>query len=66
VRYEITFGHPLSERARAAFPELAPSTAEDRTRTLVGEVTDRTELDGLLTRAGDLGLQVVGLRRIPG
>ena len=65
MRYEFTFAHPLSETARAAFPELDLSRIDERRRTLFGRVVDRAHLDGLIARAANLGLEITDLHRLP-
>lgn len=65
MRYEFTFAHPLSETARAAFPELDLSRIDGRRRTLFGRVVDRAHLDGLIARAANLGLEITDLHRLP-
>jgi hypothetical protein len=65
VRYEFKLAHPLSNTARAAFPELDVSTVHPGGTTLYGAVQDRAHLEGLLARFGSLGLEITDLHRLP-
>jgi hypothetical protein len=58
--YRITVRGRLSDRFAAALGALTPES-EDGATALVGEL-DRVELDALLDRLDNLGVQVVGVR----
>jgi hypothetical protein len=65
VRYEFTVAVRLSEAAVAAFPELLVSDCPGSGTTLYGPVLDRAQLDGLVARFSDLGLDLVTMHRLP-
>jgi hypothetical protein len=65
MRYEFTVATRLSETAVAAFPELRVSDAPGKSTTLYGQVDDRAQLEGLLTRFSTLGLDLVDMHRMP-
>jgi hypothetical protein len=66
MRYQFIIVGELSERALAAFPELAASTHSARaTTTLYGPVADNTAMRGLLARIDSLGLTLLEMARLP-
>ncbi|MFC8048108.1 hypothetical protein [Nocardia sp. NPDC057353] len=66
LRYQFIIDGELSERALAAFPELAASNrAPGAVTTLYGPVTDPAALRGLLARIDALGLTLLELRQMP-
>ncbi|WP_459545683.1 hypothetical protein [Nocardia sp. X0981] len=64
MRYQFTIDGELSERALAAFPELA-GDRDSGTTVLSGPVPDSTGIRGVLARIDNLGLTVLELRRLP-
>ena len=65
VRYEFLVEGELSERAQAAFPDLATTEVPMPFTRLFGPVDDESALRGMLARFDALGLTVVELRRLP-
>lgn len=65
MRYEFAVSGGLSELAVSAFPGFRRAAAPVGTTRLVGEVADEDDLYELLARLGDLGLDLVHLRRLP-
>nr|WP_296764547.1 hypothetical protein [Rhodococcus sp. (in: high G+C Gram-positive bacteria)] len=65
IRYEFVIEGDLTERARAAFPDLAFARNPATYTRLFGPVDDETALRGMLARFDALGLTVVELRRLP-
>ncbi|MBY6410849.1 hypothetical protein HQ346_03740 [Rhodococcus sp. BP-252] len=65
VRYEFVVEGSLSERAMAAFPDLAVSPIPQPYTRLFGPLDDETALRGMLARFDALGLTLVELRRLP-
>ncbi len=65
VRYEFLIEGELSERAQAAFPDLATAEVPMPFTRLFGPVNDEAALRGMLARFDALGLTVVELRRLP-
>ncbi|AXK89248.1 hypothetical protein [Nocardia farcinica] len=66
TRYQFIIDGGLSERARAAFPELTATVAPHKTATtLFGPVPDSTAMRGILARIDDLGLTLLEMRRLP-
>ena len=64
MRYEIRVDVPVSEGVLSEeFPELEPDVRDAQT-VLEGLVVNEAQLYGLLVRFQDLGLQVVGFRRL--
>ncbi|MEP7034258.1 MAG: hypothetical protein ABI662_00295 [Dermatophilaceae bacterium] len=63
-RYEIRLAQPLSQTARAAFPELkqGESLGGD---LLYGPVKNQEQLHSLLARIQTMGLTVTELRQLP-
>lgn len=66
VRYEFLVRGTLSERALAAFPELAGAGAPPGCTRLTGPVDGDQELRSMLARFDALGLTVIEMRREPG
>ncbi|WP_280269334.1 hypothetical protein [Nocardia wallacei] len=66
VRYQFVIEGELSERARAAFPELARSDrSTSGTTTLYGTVPDSTAVRGVMARIDALGLTLLEMSRLP-
>ena len=64
MRYEIRVDVSVSEGVLSEeFPELEPDVRDAQT-VLEGFVVNEAQLYGLLVRFQDLGLQVVGFRRL--
>lgn len=61
-QYEIHIGGLLSERLLTAFPELH-ARALGRVTVLVGDLSDRAALHGVLSRIESLGLELLEVRR---
>jgi hypothetical protein len=64
MRYQFTIDGELSERALAAFPELA-GDRDNGTTVLSGAVSDPTGVRAVLARIDNLGLTVLEMRRLP-
>lgn len=62
-RYRITVQGRLSERFAMRFPGLGRESG-DRDTVLVGEFRDPVELDVLLGRIADCGLEVVEVEEV--
>jgi hypothetical protein len=62
-RFRITVRGRLSERFAVRFPGLGRESG-DRDTVLVGELRDRVELDVLLGRIADCGLEVLGVEEV--
>lgn len=62
-RFEIRISGHLSDRARAAFPEMAVAEVPAET-VLSGWSHDGDEVHGILDRIQALGLELVSLRQI--
>lgn len=62
-RFEIRVSGHLSDRARAAFPEMAVAEVPAET-VLSGWSSDGDEMHGILDRIQALGLELVSLRRL--
>ncbi|BCK55878.1 hypothetical protein [Nocardia wallacei] len=66
VRYQFVIEGELSERARAAFPELSRSDhSTSGTTTLYGTVPDNTAVRGVMARIDALGLTLLEMSRLP-
>ncbi|SNS51980.1 hypothetical protein [Rhodococcoides kyotonense] len=65
IRYEFVVEGSLSDRAKAAFPDLAVSHVPLTYTRLFGPLDDDTALRGMLARFDALGLTLVELRRLP-
>ncbi|MGB3372497.1 MAG: hypothetical protein WBA81_17885 [Rhodococcus sp. (in: high G+C Gram-positive bacteria)] len=65
IRYEFTVEGDLSERAKAAFPDLSVARIPTTFTRLFGPIDDETALRGMLARFDALGLTIVELRRLP-
>ncbi|EME18695.1 hypothetical protein [Rhodococcus triatomae] len=63
-RYEFLVRGALSERALAAFPELAHGSAPAECTRLTGPVDGDQGLRALLARFDVLGLTVIEMRRL--
>lgn len=64
VTYEIVLSCAPTERLAAAFPELSSTAGSGGRMTLRGELRDQVELQSILNRAADLGLQIDAVNRI--
>lgn len=65
VRYEFVVEGLMTDRTRAAFPDLAVATVPLPRTRLFGPLDNETALRGMLARFDALGLTVVELRRLP-
>lgn len=65
TRYEFLIEGSMSDRAVAAFPDLAEAPVPAPYTTLYGPVDDPTVLRGMLARFDAMGLRVVEMRRLP-
>ncbi|MBF6214075.1 hypothetical protein IU433_21185 [Nocardia puris] len=64
VRYQFIIDGELSDRARAAFPELTATSCPCAT-SLHGPVPDQTAMRAVLAMIDNLGLTLVEMRRLP-
>jgi hypothetical protein len=64
-RFEIRVSGRLSDRVRAAFPDMDVVEVPAET-VLSGRSWDEDEVHGVLGRIQALGLEVVSLRQLPG
>lgn len=62
--YEFRVAGLLSERARAAFPDMSVSHAPPET-IILGDVEDESHLHGVLAMIQNLGLRVVSVHQVP-
>jgi hypothetical protein len=62
-RYEIHVKGRLSETVLAAFEDLSVNVPVET--VLTGQFTDQAALFGVLARIEGLGLELVGVRRLP-
>ena len=65
-RFRITVRGRLSERFAARFTGLDREGGGDRDTVLVGDFRDPTQLDALLGRIADCGLELVGVEEAAG
>lgn len=65
VRYEFVVEGDMTDRTKAAFPDLAVARTPHTCTRLFGPLEDDTALRGMLARFDALGLTVVELRRLP-
>lgn len=65
MRYEFSVPTPLSDRAAAAFPELDRVESPGGGTRLFGHIHDTAHLAQVIARFGDLGLDLVDVRRLP-
>jgi hypothetical protein len=63
VRYEIRLPYALSENLAEAFPELTAIQVAPASTMLVGELRDQSDLQGVLARIADMGLDITEVRR---
>lgn len=63
-RFEIRISGRLSDRARAAFPDMAVVEVPAET-ILSGWTRDGDEVHGILDRIQALGLELVSLHQLP-
>jgi hypothetical protein len=63
-RYEIRVRGQLGQTIRTAFPALE-ARAEGGETVLTGVLADQAALYGVLAEAQALGLELVGVRRLP-
>ena len=64
TRILIRVDGTVSDELASAFPQLAPRAQRAET-TLVGDVTDQEELQGVLNLLSSLGITVVEVLTIP-
>ena len=58
ARYEIRLPYALSENLADAFPELTAIQVAPASTMLVGELRDQSDLQGVLARIADMGLDI--------
>jgi hypothetical protein len=63
-RYEVRLPYALSDTLAAAFPEFDLVQIGPAETLLVGDLSDQTELHGLIARIADLGLDIAELRHV--
>jgi hypothetical protein len=63
ARYEIRLPYALSENLAEAFPELTAIQVAPASTMLVGELRDQSDLQGVLARIADMGLDITEVRR---
>jgi hypothetical protein len=63
-RYEIRVRGPIGPTMMQAFPTLAASRSGQDT-LLVGSIPDQSALYGVIHQLEALGLQLLGIRRLP-
>ena len=63
-RYMFRVSGLLSDRSRAAFPDMAVFDAPPET-IILGDVLDESHLHGVLALIQDLGLHVVSVHEVP-
>ncbi|MEG8036625.1 MULTISPECIES: hypothetical protein [unclassified Curtobacterium] len=63
-RYEVRLPYAMSETLVAAFPEFSLVQIGPGETLLVGDLSDQTQLHGLLARIADLGLDIAELRQL--
>jgi hypothetical protein len=64
VRYELRVNGVLGPGWSAWFDGLQVTSDQRGQTTIAGPVTDQAALHGLLARIGDLGLELLEVRRI--
>ncbi|GAB3120772.1 hypothetical protein [Glaciibacter psychrotolerans] len=57
-RYEIRLPYALSPTLAAAFPEFDALPIAPSTTLLTGMLNDQSELQGILARIADMGLEI--------
>jgi hypothetical protein len=62
-RYEFRVAGLLSDRSRAAFPDMAVFDAPPET-IILGDVLDESHLHGVLALIQDLGLHLVAVNEV--
>lgn len=63
ARYEIRLPYALSPNLAETFPELTAIQVSPSSTMLVGELRDQADLQGVLARIADLGLDITEVRR---
>jgi hypothetical protein len=63
-QYEIRVRGHLGETMRAAFPELR-ARVDGTDTVLIGKLPDQAAVYGVLSAMESLGLELLGVRRIP-
>ena len=64
-RYDIVVKGRLSERYESAFDGVALEPGQGETR-LLADLTDQSQLYGLLNRLRDFGIELVSVNAVPG
>ncbi|MFF1555580.1 hypothetical protein ACFVX3_31630 [Rhodococcus erythropolis] len=65
TRYQFLIEGAVSDRVKAAFPELSVASAAGGFTSLYGPVADHTAMRAIMARLDSLGLTVAELRRLP-
>lgn len=65
TRYQFRIDGDVSDRVRAAFPQLQVDRSAGGFTTLFGPVTDYASLRSIMARLDVLGLTLAELRRSP-
>jgi hypothetical protein len=63
TRYEIRLPYAFSPALEEAFPEMAAVQITPDETLLIGELRDQAELQSLIVRLGDLGLDIAEVRQ---
>ena len=63
ARYEIRLPYALSDNLAETFPELTAIQVAPASTMLIGELRDQADLQGVLARIADLGLDITEVRR---
>ena len=64
-RYEFRLSGRLSERARHAFCGMEVQTVPPQT-IMFGDLAEDADLDAVLAKCREMGLQLVSMHRLPG
>lgn len=65
TRYEIRIACAVSDTIRAAFPEFDAVQLSPSSTVLSGLVRDQSDLQGLVARLGDMGIEITEIRTQP-
>lgn len=65
TRYQFLIDGEVSDRVKAAFPELSVASAAGGFTSLYGPVADHTAMRSIMARLDSLGLTVAEMRRLP-
>ncbi len=65
TRYQFLIDGEVSDRVKAAFPELSVSPTAGGYTSLYGPVADHSAMRSIMARLDSLGLTVAELRRLP-